>query len=169
MSTALHGPGLAHTGMLMLATPREYNRIVSRFLSSVRIDVTCRKQIKHSIHIKIIQKSCLSHIWDYIWCDYPNSAYLIMCFPPFGYQSTWADNWISCNLNGGEVIMPECDVSTHTKCDVSWMVFHDVTCFSWQNCFVLVWKLMILLWKWFKIADLNMDKQIITWGFGHCP
>ena len=41
----------------------------------------------------------LSNIRDYILSDNPNSAY-VMCFPPFGYQPAWADNWKSCNLNG---------------------------------------------------------------------
>ena len=41
----------------------------------------------------------LSHIRDYILGDNPNSAYVIMCFPSFGYQHRRVDNRKSCNLN----------------------------------------------------------------------
>ena len=48
------------------------------------------------------------HIFVTILCDNPNFAYVIMCFPPFGYQPA-AGNHV---FKRREVIMPGCDVCT---------------------------------------------------------
>ena len=70
--------------------------------------------------------------WTIICCDNPKSAYLIIYFPPFGYQPAWVDNLKSCGLNFERLSWPGL-CATH---DVSGMVLCDFTHFLWQKSFV---------------------------------
>ena len=57
----------------------------------------------------------LSHIHDYDLGDKLNAAYVIMCFPPFGYQPTRDDNLKSCKLNGERLSCPDVTFARHVS------------------------------------------------------
>ena len=83
---------------------------------------------------------CLSHIHDYILRDNPNSAYVIMCFPPFGYQYVRADNRKSCNLNGETLSCPSVTFARHvimTSAEFYCVTLHGRIALFWYESYIL--------------------------------
>ena len=91
-----------------------------------------------------------SHIRDSILCGNPNSAYVIMWFPPFGYQPAQADNRKSCNLNGERFSCP--GVTFARQVSVTSVEWYCVTLRALHGRFSLSW-----FEKWWFVNENNSN------------